>query len=419
MANLLAPAPFDVEIDGGRSNGTRWSVWIRRFDLFLEASGLADNRLCIATLLHVGGEKIEEIYEAKRNIAVVKKDEKYDDVKTMLSNYFSPQKNVDMATIQFRQTFQRQGEGIDSFSVRLKTLAAACKLGTSADNEIKLQLIQGCLDKRIKLKAEQDNVNLADLLKFSQSLEFSSEAVNTNMYKKDQGSSDVCNAEEQNDDGFSIFTIKGDKQNCPRIQINVLGSSIDVGVDTQASVNANSKKTFDKMGIRPDLDKDDTVVYSFDGYEPLRSIGKFRALVFANKRSVEAEFTVFDGVRDNLLCYKTSLDLELVKIMYALTNESDGFKTKMINKFPELFSGKIGKLKDFELKFHINPRVLIAKSSESVLLNPDEQTLVVAEELPYQQILKKPSTKSKMSKNKLFGYYFPNGCTKKQNHEKN
>lgn len=43
--------------------------------------------------------------------------------------------------------------------------------------------------------------------------------------------------------------------------------------------------------------------------------------------------------------------------MYALSNESDGFQTKMIDKFPELFSGKIGKLKDFELKFHINRNV--------------------------------------------------------------
>ncbi|RNA25237.1 Retrovirus-related Pol poly from transposon, partial [Brachionus plicatilis] len=191
MAHLLAPAPFDVEIDGGRSNATRWTSWIRRFDAFLEASSITDDRPCIATLLHVGGDKIEEIYEVKRNASTLKKDEKYAVVKKMFSDCFSPQKNIDMSTLQFRQTYQRQGEGIDACSVRLKTLATSCEFGTSTDREIKLQLIQGCLDKRIKLKAAQDNVTLEEILKFAQSLEFSSEAVNINLYKKEQGSSKV------------------------------------------------------------------------------------------------------------------------------------------------------------------------------------------------------------------------------------
>ncbi|RNA00863.1 Retrovirus-related Pol poly from transposon [Brachionus plicatilis] len=191
MAHLLAPAPFDVEIDDGRSIATRWTSWIRRFDVFLEASSFTDDRPCIATLLHVGGEKIEEIYEAKRNASTLKKDEKYAVIKKMFSDYFLPQKNIDM------QTYQRQGEGIDAYSVRLKTLATSCEFGTSTDREIKLQLIQGCLDKRIKLKAAQDN-----------SSEFSSEA--------EQGSSEVEAAYQLKDgdesvdydDNYSIFSVK-------------------------------------------------------------------------------------------------------------------------------------------------------------------------------------------------------------------
>ncbi|RNA16755.1 hypothetical protein BpHYR1_038003 [Brachionus plicatilis] len=42
------------------------------------------------------------------------------------------------------------------------------------------------------------------------------------------------------------------------------------------------------------------------------------------------------------------------------------------------------------------------KTKSSVFLNPDDQTLVDAEELPYQHILKEPSTKRKRSKNTLF-----------------
>ena len=74
---LLQLAAFDVDLDGGRSNATRWKTWIRRFNNYLVANGIAGDQKQIATLLHVAGEKIEEIYEAKRKTNVEKKDEKF------------------------------------------------------------------------------------------------------------------------------------------------------------------------------------------------------------------------------------------------------------------------------------------------------------------------------------------------------
>ena len=48
-----------------------------------------------------------------------------------------------------------------------------------------------------------------------------------------------------------------------------------MGVDTQASINAIRRQTFEKMVIKPKLMEDETVVFSFDGNKPLKSIGKF------------------------------------------------------------------------------------------------------------------------------------------------
>ncbi len=49
---------------------------------------------------------------------------------------------------------------------------------------------------------------------------------------------------------------------------------LNQGIDTQSSMNAIFKETFEKMIIKRDLLKDDPVVYSFDGKQPLKSIGK-------------------------------------------------------------------------------------------------------------------------------------------------
>jgi hypothetical protein len=55
-----------------------------------------------------------------------------------------------MSKIKFRETVQHLDENIDAYYVRLKTAAAACEF-TSPDDEILLQLIQGCIDKRAKM----------------------------------------------------------------------------------------------------------------------------------------------------------------------------------------------------------------------------------------------------------------------------
>jgi hypothetical protein len=71
-------------------------------------------------------------------------------------------------------------------------------------------------------------------------------------------------------ESYNIFSISNKDTDCPRITVDILGSYIEVGIDTQASINAISKETFDKMVIKPDLNRVDTIVYSFDGKKPLK-----------------------------------------------------------------------------------------------------------------------------------------------------
>ena len=133
MAGNSAPSRFNVEIDGGRENASRREQWLSRFDLYLEAIEAKTDRQQIALLLHIGGDKIEEIYEAKRDSSKARKDEKYADISKHLTDHFAHQKNTNVSILTFRQASQRQGECIDAFVVRLKILASTCGFGTYAE----------------------------------------------------------------------------------------------------------------------------------------------------------------------------------------------------------------------------------------------------------------------------------------------
>ena len=167
------------------------------------------------------------------------------------------------------------------------------------------------------------------------------------------------------DEMFSLFAANSKHANCPRITVTITCTSIEMGVDTQASINALTVDTYERMAIKPELMEDKSMVFSFDGVKPLKSRGKFKVQINANGKTVPAEFIVFKSVRDNLLSYKTSIDLGLINLTCVVDQESgtippvseEQFYLATIEKFPLLFSGKIGKVKDFELKLHIDKTV--------------------------------------------------------------
>ena len=87
------------------------------------------------------------------------------------------------------------------------------------------------------------------------------------------------------------------------------GVLVDMGVDTQASVNCLSAETFDKWQNKPVLSEDVVETYAFCGEKPLKSRGKFEAELRANGRVVKSDVHVFEGVRDNLLGFKACVGL--------------------------------------------------------------------------------------------------------------
>ena len=65
---------------------------------------------------------------------------------------------------------------------------------------------------------------------------------------------------------------------------------------------------------------------------------------------------VFDGVKSNLLGYKSCMQLGLIQLTCHVSNESD-YSKQLKTKFPTLFTGRIGKLAGVEITLHVDKSV--------------------------------------------------------------
>ena len=165
--------PFEsFNIEDNASLGPRWKKYLARFELLVTATDLggqpARKR---ALLLHYAGEQVFEIYDTFTDQQKGEDNEEgYQRLKTSLSEYFEPKKNIDYEVFVFRQAKQEQNETTDSFCTRLRKLASTCDF-QDTNREIKSQIITGCRSNRLRRRGLRDTCTLDELLQQARSLE--------------------------------------------------------------------------------------------------------------------------------------------------------------------------------------------------------------------------------------------------------
>lgn len=140
MTSLPNFPPFSVYTDES-TVGIRFEKWIAKFENLLTACEVTDNTRKKALLLHYLGDEGYDIYES---FSVEQKGnaDEYDTAKTSLKNHFTPKKNIAYETFRFRQTVQMDGESIDTYYTKLRTLAQHCEFH-DVDREILTQILYG------------------------------------------------------------------------------------------------------------------------------------------------------------------------------------------------------------------------------------------------------------------------------------
>ena len=143
---------------------------------------------------------------------------------------------------------------------------------------------------------------------------------------------------------------------CPRIDVQILGADINMGVDTQASVTAISHATFLRMPVQPVLQSCTTKTFAYAGEKPIDTMGQFTTTITCRGNSITETVIVLKDVRGNLLGFDASQRLKLVSILF-MTETEDKYKEDIVATYPQLFTGRVGKLVGPEIELDIDPTV--------------------------------------------------------------
>ena len=73
-------------------------------------------------------------------------------------------------------------------------------------------------------------------------------------------------------------------------KFNIFRDLIEIGVDTQAPINAISSETYSRMVMRPKLHLKNFLVFSYECSKPLKSFGAFTSRIIYKEKLVNAEF---------------------------------------------------------------------------------------------------------------------------------
>jgi len=121
-------------------------------------------------------------------------------------------------------------------------------------------------------------------------------------------------------------------------------------VDSGSSLNIINLEEYERMHDKPALRNPICNAYRFDSNKPIKFIGRFKTTLKKVDKSVEAEIHVlkYTSGSPNILSYDTSHALGIITVVNSV--EEDMQKREMKTKYPALFSGEIGCLKNFELK---------------------------------------------------------------------
>ena len=85
-------------------------------------------------------------------------------------------------------------------------------------------------------------------------------------------------------------------------------------------------------------------------------LGKFDATITFKNRSQISTIHVLQGNHGSLLSYRTAADLGVIDVHVNMVNHKPPRHEQLMQQYPRLFQG-IGKLKDIEIKLHIDKQV--------------------------------------------------------------
>ena len=159
------------EIGERTTLGTRWTRWLRSFELYADGKAVKDPKQKKALLLHCAGVEVQDIFFTLTIPDPGEGEDEYSVAKGKLNTYFTPKVNITYERSQFRSLTQQHEESMDQFITRLRQKAVYCSF-TDVNENIKDQIIEKCKSTRLRRKLlEKDDLSLENVSQIARSLE--------------------------------------------------------------------------------------------------------------------------------------------------------------------------------------------------------------------------------------------------------
>lgn len=164
---------FDCEGDP-TSVGTRWEKWKRAFEIYLLAANVDTPVQKRATLLHVGGIALQEVYYnlPGAHAEVAEGVDVYAIALKKLDGYFAPKQSRIYERYLFRLMKQEDGEQFERFLLRLRNQADKCQFHNKEEHIID-QITEKCrlVELRKKILECGDTITLDEIISKANALE--------------------------------------------------------------------------------------------------------------------------------------------------------------------------------------------------------------------------------------------------------
>lgn len=160
---------------------------------------------------------------------------------------------------------------------------------------------------------------------------------------------------ERDEDEYA-FTVNS-ASSPEKIDVTVGGVVVEMLIDSGASTNVIDKNLWSKLKqdkIKCVSRKSDQKLYAYGSKQPLNVLGTFSALVRVEGKETEAEFVVINGEGAALLGRETAIQLGVLKLGTRICTVTSS--ETIMSDYKEIFEG-VGKLKDYQVKLHVNPDV--------------------------------------------------------------
>ncbi|CAB3993644.1 Hypothetical predicted protein [Paramuricea clavata] len=155
---------------------------------------------------------------------------------------------------------------------------------------------------------------------------------------------------------INVNNMTSDRNKHPLFDVTIEGTLLTIMADSGSSINILDEQDYNKLSPRPSLEQTRIKVYPYQTETPLPVLGQFTSTVASETVNRTETFYVVKGTSGSLLSWRTSTDLQLLKVVKPITYQNLPTVEQLTTQYQDLFQG-LGKLKDYQVQLHIDEGV--------------------------------------------------------------